>query len=86
MPEVPTAKPDPAKIKALIWQRGYSQADFARMIGRPPRTIYNLISDKSVRQVSVTLIRQVARGLRVKPSAISDWTGDDHPETEALAS
>jgi len=77
MAPVPTALPDPAKIRALIWERGSSQADFTRAIGRPPRTIYNVINSKSVRPASVTLIRQIARGLRVKPSVISDWTGDD---------
>ena len=87
MPAVPTAQPDSAKIKALIWQRGHTQADFARMIGRPPRTIYALLNDKPPRPFGVVLIRQVARGLRVKVSDISDWTADDiEPEPKALAS
>jgi transcriptional regulator with XRE-family HTH domain len=74
---VPPAQPDPVKIRALIWERGSSQAEFARAIGRPPRTIYGLLNDKPARPASVTLIRQIARGLRVKPSVISDWTADD---------
>jgi transcriptional regulator with XRE-family HTH domain len=82
---VPTAQPDPAKIRAFIWDRGHSQADFARKIGRPARTLYALLNDKPVRPASVALIRQIARGLNVKPSEISDWTGDDddwnQPET-----
>jgi transcriptional regulator with XRE-family HTH domain len=89
MPGVPITQPEPEKIRALIWQQGHSQADFARMIGRPPRTVYGLLNNKPVQPVSVRLIRQVARGLRVSPSAISDWTGDDtenEPEPKALAS
>lgn len=81
---VPTAQPDPQKIRALIWARGHSQADFARMIGRPPRTLYALLNDRPPRPAGIPLIRQIARGLGVKPSEISDWTGDDgesEPET-----
>lgn len=74
---VPTAQPDPAKIRTLIWERGFSQAGFARAIGRPPRTLYGVINDKPPRPTSIPLIRQIARGLRVKPGVISDWTADD---------
>ena len=87
---VPTALPDPEKIRALIWERGHSQAGFARMIGRPPRSLYGLLNDQPVRAASVAFIRQIARGLRVKPSDISDWTGDDDtgssPETAGALS
>ena len=82
MSSVPTAQPDVRKIRALIWERGHTQADFARKIGRPARTLYSLLNDKPPRAATVTLIRQIARGLStpkrpVKPSDISDWTGDD---------
>ena len=73
----PTASVDPEKIRALIRQRGHSQADFARMIGRPPRTLYGLLNDRPPRPAGIALIRQIARGLRVKPGDISDWTADD---------
>jgi transcriptional regulator with XRE-family HTH domain len=81
---VPIAQPDSSKIRELIWARGHSQADFARMIGRPPRSLYTLLNDG--RPASVAFIRQIARALHVKPSDISDWTGDDNesePETKA---
>jgi transcriptional regulator with XRE-family HTH domain len=77
MPPVPTALPDTEKIRALIWERGYSQAEFARRIGRPARSLYSVINDKPFRPTSIAFIRQIARGLGVKPSVISDWTGDD---------
>ena len=77
MAVIPTAMPDSAKIRALIWERGYSQAEFARKIGRPARTLYAILNDKPPRAASVTLMRQIARGLRVKVSDISNWTGDD---------
>ena len=83
MPAVPTATPDRDKIRALIWERGYSQADFARKIGRPARTIYYILNDKPPPPASVPLIRQIARGLKVKPSDISDWAGDDDDESGA---
>ena len=81
MPAIPTATPHPEKIRALIWERGYSQADFARKIGRPPRTIYSVLSGTV--PASIPLIRQIARGLKVKPSDISTWTGDDDTESDA---
>jgi DNA-binding XRE family transcriptional regulator len=79
---VPAAQPDPAKIRALIWNRGTSQADFARAIGRPPRTLYSILNDTPTPRASITLLRQIAMGLstphrRVRPSDISDWAGDD---------
>ena len=83
MAPVPIAQPDPRKIRALIWQSGHSQADFARMIGRPPRTLYSILNDRPTPNASVPLIRQIARGLGVKPSDISDWTGDDDIESDA---
>jgi hypothetical protein len=38
------------------------------------RTLHRALSGTPI---GVEYIRPVARGLRVKPSAISDWTGDD---------
>jgi hypothetical protein len=94
MPSIPTALPDPEKIRDLIWKRGYSQSAFARMIGRPPRSLFHVLNDKPPRPVSIIYLRQIARGLStsakpVKPSDISDLTDDDlgeDPETGALAS
>jgi hypothetical protein len=67
--------PDSAKIRALIWERGHSIAGFARMIGRPPRSMWNLLYGP--RPASVAFIRQIARGLGVKVGDISDWAGVD---------
>jgi hypothetical protein len=76
MPAVPTAIPDRDRIKSLIWERGYSVNEFARKIGRKPGSLW-AITGSNPRPTSVTFIRQIARGLKVKPSEISDWTGDD---------
>jgi hypothetical protein len=86
MPAKPTAMPDKATIRALIWKRGYTIAGLARKIGRPTSTIY-AITGKPPAPVGVDLIRQIAHGLStpakpVKPSDISDWTGDDDTESE----
>lgn len=88
MAPVPAAQPDVAKIRELIWARGHSQAAFARMIGRPPRSLYSILNDKPPPKASVTFLRQIARGLSVKPGDISDWTGDDgiEPEPETALS
>jgi transcriptional regulator with XRE-family HTH domain len=88
MPSIPMCQPDGPKIRELLEVRGYSVAEFARMIGRRhERTIWNAIAGKPV---GVRYIRQIARGLRVKPSVISDWKNDDdiwdEPEPKALAS
>ena len=87
MPAIPMCQPDGTRIRELLETRGYSVAEFARMIGRRhERTIWNAIGD---RPVGVRYIRLMARGLRVKPSVISDWTGDDYiwdePEMTASA-
>ena len=81
MPSVPTAIPDREKIKALIWERGYSVNEFARKIGRKPGSVW-AVTGAAPRPISVTFIRQIARGLKVRPSEISDWTGDDDDVTE----
>jgi hypothetical protein len=72
----PMCQPDGPLIRDLIAQRGYTVAGFARKIGRrkSERNIWNAIAGKPV---GVDLIRPVARGLRVKPGQISDWTNDD---------
>lgn len=80
MSRLPSAKPDAAKIRQLIWDRGYGQAEFARMIGRSPAMMRRALDVDGV--VEVRFIRQLARGLStsrevIKPSDISDWTGDD---------
>lgn len=75
MPSIPMCQPDGPRIRELLAARGYSVAEFARMIGRRhERTIWNAIADKPV---GVRYIRLIARGLRVKPGEISDWTADD---------
>ena len=81
MPLVPTTMPDRPKIKALIWERGYTISEFARKIGRKPHSVW-AITGASPRPTSITFIRQIARGLNVKPSDISDWDGDDDIESE----
>ena len=85
MPDVPTALPDKAKVRALIRARGYSITDVARKIGRPPASLFAITG--RTRPTSVTLLRQVASALStparpVKVSDISDWTGDDDTESE----
>ena len=83
-------QPDGARIRELIRERGYSMAGFARKIRRPQSvgTIRNICACRQT--ASVELVRQIARGLRVKPGDISDWTADDDiwdvPEPKALAS
>ena len=74
---VPMCHPDGELIRKLIYQRGHTMAGFARKIGRPQSagSIRNICSGRT--DVSVEFMRQIARGLRVKVSAISDWTGDD---------
>jgi hypothetical protein len=83
MPSIPMCQPDGPRIRELLEVRGYSVAEFARMIGRRhERTIWNAIAGKPI---GVRYIRQIARGLRVKPSDISDWAGDDDIWDEAVA-
>jgi transcriptional regulator with XRE-family HTH domain len=96
MPVKPMCQPDGPEIKRRIKARGYTMAGFARKIRRPQSvdTIRNVCLANAV-PVSVEMIRQIAAGLGtpkrpVKPSDISDWTGDDdlyeEPEPKALAS
>ena len=70
-------KPDAALIRELIHKRGYTMAAFARKIHRPQSagSIRNICAGRT--DCSVEFLRQIARGLRVKPSYISDWTEDD---------
>ena len=92
MPDVPTALPDKAKVRALINTRGYQVDDFARILGIPPSTLYNITG--RTRPTSLRILRRIAAELStparpVRLSDISDWTGDDiesEPEPEALAS
>jgi hypothetical protein len=76
MPIKPMCQPDGPKIHELIKTRGYHVVGFARYIGRPKsvRSIWRAIAGYPT---AIDLIRPVARGLRVKPGEISDWTGDD---------
>jgi transcriptional regulator with XRE-family HTH domain len=81
MPVVATAKPDGAKIRALIKERGYTVTEFARKIGRARQSIWNIAGYEL--PVSITFLRQIARELGVKVSEISDWTGDGDMESDA---
>jgi len=91
MPDVPTALPDKAKVRALIRARGYSISELARKLGRPPASLFAITG--RTRPTSVTLLRQVAGALStranpVRISDISDWTGDEdesEPETQRLS-
>jgi hypothetical protein len=83
MPIKPMCQPDGPVIRELIYKRGYTMAGFARKIGRPQSvdTMRNICMAKPP-PVSVEFIRQIAKGLStprrpVKPSDVSDWTGDD---------
>ena len=83
MPPVETARPDGPKIGELIRARGYSQSSLGRAIGRHPQTIWDIVHARNA-AISIPLLFQIARALRVKPSDISDWTADDdedEPET-----
>jgi hypothetical protein len=88
MPDIPTALPDGPKIRALIWDRGYSIKGVARKIGCPPSSIYSITGRKAQLPRGVELLGQIARVLstpeeRVKVSDISDWAGDDDIESGA---
>jgi DNA-binding Xre family transcriptional regulator len=77
MPDIPSAVPDKVKIRALIRRRGDTITDFAREIGIPRDKIWDITSRGTPRPVAVRTLRPIARGLRVRLSDISDWTGDD---------
>jgi len=90
MPIKPMCQPDGPVIRERIRKRGYTMAGFARKIGRPQSvdTMRNICLVNAP-PTSVEFIRQIAKGLStprrpVKPSDISDWTGDDdlYEETE----
>jgi hypothetical protein len=97
MPVKPMCQPRGPVIRELIRNRGYTIAGFSRKINHPQSvdTIRNICLAKSQR-CSVEFIRKIAKGLStprrpVKPSDISDWTGDDdlyddEPRPKALAS
>ena len=90
-------QPDGPVIRELIERRGHSVEGFVRMMRRTPgvrsaglvpssRTLWRACGGREVR---IEYIRTIARGLRVRPGAISDWTGDDdiwdEPEMKASA-
>jgi len=80
MPDVPTALPDKAKVRALIKGRGYQVDCFARNIGLSPWTLYAVTG--RTRPVSLRVLRRIAAGLStpanpVKIGDISDWAGED---------
>lgn len=93
MPDIPTALPDKAKVRALIWQRGYTIEGVARQMGRPTSTMYAITGRRKPKPTGLKILRQLADVLStpsrpVRVSDISDWTGDDDskPEPKALAS
>jgi transcriptional regulator with XRE-family HTH domain len=75
MPLVLTAAPDYPEIRRLIKAHGWTMTRFARMLGRAPKSVYN-IKYKDV--ISTAFICQIATALGVKPSQISDM--EDDPE------
>jgi hypothetical protein len=76
MPPIQTAKPDGAKIRELMKARGYGGVTrFADAIGRPRQSIWNIVGYEP--QTGLGFLRQIARGLGVNVSDISDWTGPD---------
>lgn len=82
MPDIPSARPDKVKIRALIRARGYKITDIAHWIGVPPSSIYDLTGRNIPVRRGVPLLRDVAAVLStpkrpVKVSDISDWDGDD---------
>jgi hypothetical protein len=96
MPGIPTARPDKEKVRALIWRRGYTVSGVARLIGRPPATLYGITGRNVPKPVSLVILRELADFLStparsVKLSDISDWDGDDYdgiwsdPETKIPA-
>lgn len=85
MPDVPTALPDKAKVRALIRARGYTVTEIALKMGRPPSSLHNITG--RTRPTSLTLLREIADALStpkrpVRLSDICDWTGDDDIEPE----
>jgi hypothetical protein len=83
MPDIPSAVPDKAKIRALIHRRGDTITEFAREIGIPRDKIWDITSRATPRPVAVRTLRPIARGLRVRLSDISDWDGDDDLHEDA---
>jgi DNA-binding XRE family transcriptional regulator len=84
MPDVPTALPDRAKVRALIKGRGYQVDGFARNIGLSPWTLYSITGRR--RPASLKLLRRIAAGLStpakpVRLSDICDWDGPDDIES-----
>jgi len=90
MPDVPTALPDGPKIRALIWDRGYSIKGVARKIGCKPSSIYAITGRKVQLPRGVEFLSQIARVLstpeeRVKVGDISDWTGGDDDDDDIVS-
>ena len=75
MAKIPSCQPDGPKIKKLIWDTGLSVPDFARSVGRNPRSVWGILANGD--RASITFMRPIARGLRVRLSDISDWDGDE---------
>lgn len=90
-------QPDGPALRELIEKRGHTVASFHRMMRRTPacrhagrvpsvRSLWRAIAGHPI---GIEYIRPVARGLRVRPSVISDWAGDDdiwdEPEMKATA-
>jgi len=72
MPIMQTVEPDGQKIRQLIGERGDTLAGFARsMRSVSARTIYGIIYTN--RPTSIPMIREIARGLKVRPQDISDY-------------
>ena len=86
--QTPTALPYKTKIRALIWERGYTVEGVARKMGRPRATLYAITGRTTPKPTGVKILRELAAVLstprnRIKVSDISDWPGDDEPEAAA---
>lgn len=76
---MPMAQPDGPEIRRLRLRNGWTQAELAKRIGRTQAAISKAESGKPVSHV---LMRQVARALKVKLTAVT-LPLDDEQEADA---
>lgn len=80
MTRVPVCQPDGPKIRALIWDAGFSVAGYARSVGRNPGSLAGIVYKRH--RASIEFMRPVARGLGVRLCDISNWTGPEESQPE----
>lgn len=68
MPHISTAEPDGSAVKAFRERAGLTQEDLSKLLKRHPQTISDVESGR--RPVSVILIGQIARVLKVQPELL----------------